>query len=170
MDLRSLMVLIFIVIFGAVWAYETRQQVEAQELELTSPQIQDSPPCIQLYDYLVEYSEKYGVPFNIAYGIARKETNYRGPFHWSYNPRLVSSANAYGAMQIQVPTANGIWKTRGITKQKLLTDLRFNVETSMKLMAHLKKTYGSWGLALGAYNTGRPMINGYATFILNFKP
>lgn len=163
------MVLTFIVIFGAVWAYETRKKVEAQYID-SDIRIDDAPPCVQLYDYLVTYSEQYGVPFNIAYGIARKETNYQGPFHWKYNPKLTSSARAYGAMQIQVPTANGIWKTRGITKDRLLNDLRFNVETSMKLMAHLKRTYGSWGLALGAYNTGRPMINGYATFILNFNP
>lgn len=169
MSIRSLMILIFMVIFGAVWAYETQDTVTAKQTDYNIS-IAEAPPCIQLYDHLMTYSEKYGVPFHIAYGIARKETNYQGPFHWRYNPKLVSSASAYGAMQVQVRTANGIWKTRGITKDRLLHDLRFNVETSMKLLAHLKKTYGTWGLALGAYNTGRPMINGYASFILNFKP
>lgn len=169
MSIRSLLILIFIVIFGAVAAYETRDTVEAKEAD-SNFRVIDAPPCIRMYDHLIKYSEKYGVPFNIAYGVARKETRYGGPFHWKYNPKLTSSAAAYGAMQVQVRTANGIWKTRGITKHRLLNDLEFNVETSMKLLAHLKRTYGSWGRALGAYNTGRPVINGYATSILNFKP
>ena len=169
MSVRSLLVLIFIVLFGAVFSYETRDIVKAKETD-SNFRVIDAPPCIQMYDHLITYSEKYGVPFNIAYGVARKETRYGGPFHWTYNPKLTSSAAAYGAMQVQVPTANGIWKTRGITKDRLLNDLEFNIETSMKLLAHLKRRYGSWGLALGAYNTGRPVINGYATSILNFKP
>lgn len=167
MSIRVLMILVFIVIFGAVRADRNQDTVTVKQTD--SIRIVEALPCIQLYDHLLTYSEKYGVPFHIAYGIARKETNYQGPSHWKYNPRLASSS-AYGAMQVQVRTANGIWKTRGITKDRLLNDLRFNVETSMKLLAHLKKTYGTWGLALGAYNTGRPIINGYASFILNFKP
>ena len=81
-------------------------------------------------------------------------------------------AAAYGAMQIQVPTANFIWRSgKKITAKRLLTDLEFNVETSMKLLAYLKKRYGSWELALGCYNTGRPLINSYALEIVhsNYK-
>jgi soluble lytic murein transglycosylase-like protein len=168
MTLRSVMVLSFIILFGAVWAYENREQ-SVVEIPEGTLRLQEAPPCVQLYDYLRTYSEKYGVPFNIAYGIANAESGYRGPFHWKYNPKLISSAAAYGAMQVQVPTANGIWKTSGINKQRLLTDLEFNVETSMKLMSHLKSRYGRWDVALGCYNTGRPVVNGYAKKISQFE-
>jgi soluble lytic murein transglycosylase-like protein len=121
-----------------------------------------------MYDYLKKYSDEYGVPIIIAMGVAHKETRYGGPFHWRYNPKLTSSANAYGAMQIQVPTANFIWGgKKKITSKKLLTDLELNVETSMKLLAHLKKKYGGWDVALGCYNTGRPIVNSYAIEIMN---
>jgi len=129
----------------------------------------DAPPSIQIYKYIVRYSEEYGVPLNIALGVANHESGYRGPFHWKYNPKLTSYANAYGAMQIQVPTANGNWD-EPVTSQMLLEDLELNVQISMRLLAKLKKKYNSWELALGAYNTGRPMINSYASSIVNFNP
>ncbi len=153
-------------LFGAVWAYEMSQ--ESDGLPDGAMDIQHAPPCIQMYDYLKKYSAEYGVPFRIAMGVAHKETRYGGPFHWRYNPKLTSSANAYGAMQIQVPTANFIWGgKKKITSKKLLTDLELNVETSMKLLAHLKKKYGGWDVALGCYNTGRPIVNSYAIEIMN---
>ena len=168
LSLRSVILLGCIVLFGAVWSFEIRK-IEPR-IPDRSHHLRTAPPCIKLYDLLRAYSNKYNVPFGIAYGIAAKETAYRGPFHWSYNPKLVSPAAAYGAMQIQVPTANFIWKgKRKITKADLLNDLELNVETSMKLMAHLKKTYGSWEVALGCYNTGYPVVNGYANDIIRIS-
>jgi soluble lytic murein transglycosylase-like protein len=129
---------------------------------------QDAPPSIQIYYYIVKYSKQYNVPADIAFGVANHETGYRGPFHWRYNPRLTSSANAYGAMQIQVPTANS-FSDFSVTKTDLLNNLELNVELSMRILSHLKKKYGSWQLALGAYNTGKPVVNGYASSIVNFE-
>jgi soluble lytic murein transglycosylase-like protein len=37
----------------------------------------------------------------------------------------------------------------------------------MKMLSYLKKRYGSWGLALGAYNTGKPCFNSYASRIIS---
>lgn len=165
-SLRTIVILFCVMLFGAVWAYEMRQ--ESNGLPDGAMDIQHAPPCIQMYDYLKKYSEEYGVPFRIAIGVAYKETRYTGPFHWRYNPKLASSAQAYGAMQIQVPTANFIWDgEKKITSKKLLNDLELNVETSMKLLSYLRKRYGSWELALGCYNTGRPIVNSYATDIMN---
>jgi hypothetical protein len=56
-----------------------------------------------------------------------------------------------------------------INKNNLKTDIRFNIETSMKLLKHLHKTYGDWKLVFGAYNTGRPMVNQYAIDVYNYK-
>ena len=164
-SLRAILILFCVMLFGAVWTYEMRQK--SNGLPDGAMQLQHAPPRIQMYDYLKKYSEQYDVPFRIAMGVARKETQYHGPFHWQYNPKLTSSAQAYGAMQIQVPTANFIWGgKKKITSKKLLTDLELNVETSMKLLAYLKKRYGGWDVALGCYNTGQPIVNSYALDIM----
>jgi soluble lytic murein transglycosylase-like protein len=167
-SIRTVLIMFCLILFGAVWSYEIRKSTNG--LPDGAMDIQHAPPCIQLYDYLKIYSDKYNVPFHIAYGIAQKETAYKGPFHWAYNPKLTSSAAAYGAMQIQVPTANFIWQgKKKITSKKLLNDLELNVETSMKLLSYLKGKYGSWQVALGCYNTGYPVINQYAIDIINTK-
>lgn len=165
-SVKTIVVLFCIMLLGAVWTYESR--LASPGLPDGARYIQNAPPCIQMYDYLKTYSDQYGVPFYIAMGVARKETRYTGPFQWYYNPKLTSSASAYGAMQIQVPTANFIWGgKKKITSHKLLTDLELNVETSMKLLSYLKRRYGRWDLALGCYNTGRPIVNSYAMDIVN---
>jgi soluble lytic murein transglycosylase-like protein len=128
---------------------------------------EDAPPSLRLYNYIIKYSKEYDVPMDIAFGVANHETGYRGPFHWAYNPRLTSSANAYGAMQIQVPTANSFSDYK-VTKNDLLNNLELNVELSMRILSYLKNKYNSWELALGAYNTGRPMLNSYASSIVKF--
>ena len=55
-----------------------------------------------------------------------------------------------------------------LTKNDLLNNLKLNVYLSMKILSYLKNKYGSWELALGAYNTGRPIVNQYALNISNF--
>lgn len=157
MSFRSYTALLSIVIFLSVWFIEKETAPEPQRNNINTSNI----PCLKLYYYLEKYSEKYGVPFQIAYGIANKETAYQGPFHWDYDPEKISSANAYGAMQIQVPTAN-YFAEKKVTSKDLLKNLELNVEISMKAMKYLKDKYGSWELALGAYNTGRPCSNQYA--------
>ena len=139
-----------------------------QTLDFSSSNIEYAPPCVQLYALLEKYSNEYGVPFEIAIGVAREETGYLGPFHWAYEPDRTSYANAYGAMQIQVPTANDNWSDK-VTANMLLTDLDLNVHISMKLLARLRKKYGSWQVALGAYNSGRPIVNEYAVRIASGK-
>ena len=127
------------------------------------------PPCIQMYYYIEIFSKKYNIPRQYAYGIAYKETGYRGPFHWHYNHRLTSSAGALGPMQIMPTTATHINGQR-VSNEKLKTDIEYNVETSMKLLNTLKEKYGSWEVAFGAYNTGRPMVNQYAHDVYRFEP
>jgi soluble lytic murein transglycosylase-like protein len=150
---------VFIVIGAA-----TLKQDTDRTLDFSSDNIEYAPPCVQLYSLLEKYSDQYDVPFEIAIGVAREETGYTGPFHWSYDPKQVSYASAYGAMQIQVPTANDNWDER-VTAKMLLNDLDLNVHISMKLLARLRKKYGSWKVALGVYNSGRPIINDYAVRI-----
>lgn len=124
------------------------------------------PVSLKLYEIIEELSVKYEIPKHIAYNVAFKETRYEGPFDWSYNPYLTSSSGAEGPMQILPSTANGINK-RKIDREILRTDLRLNVETSMKLLRRLYDKYGDWSLVCGYYNTGQPIINEYARFCSN---
>jgi len=51
----------------------------------------------------------------------------------------------------------------------LRTDIEYNVKTSMKLLRRLYKIHGDWKLVFGAYNTGRPCVNGYAHKVYNHQ-
>lgn len=164
MKYKKVILTIALVLFGAVWSYEKAKET-TKWTDTNYESLAKAPPCIRMYDYLAKYSNKYDVPIQIALGVAKLETRYEGPFDWDYNPSLTSSMKAYGAMQIQVPTAEFVWKKK-VTKEKLLNDLEFNVETSMKLLKYLYSISGSWELALGYYNTGRPIVNSYSLEIM----
>lgn len=153
-----------LMLLGAAWSYETTK-VTQKKIQTVGTPISKGPLSIRMYDYLVEYSEKYEVPLQIALGIAKAETGYEGPFHWDYNPVRVSSAGACGAMQVLPSTATYIYGER-VTKDQLLNDLELNVEISMKYMAYLYKMSKRWDIALGYYNTGTPVVNNYAMRIM----
>lgn len=52
---------------------------------------------------------------------------------------------------------------------KLIKDIEFNVETSMKLLRHLFDIYKDWKIVFGCYNTGQPLVNDYSEKVYNFK-
>lgn len=137
----------------------------------TEQKIPNSPTSIMLYELIEKYSEHYDIPKYIAYNIAFMETRYRGPFHWKYNPFRESSAGAVGAMQIMPSTCTLINKKK-YTKKELRENLELNCITSMKLLNRLYKKYKNWAVVCGCYNTGKPIINGYAKYCssnLNYK-
>ena len=122
--------------------------------------------CERMY-YLIEtYSDSFCVPKYIAYGVAYKETRYRGPLDTLYNPKLTSSAGAVGAMQI-MPRYASYFAERPVTKHELMHDLETNVWLSMKILSQHYERYKNWALACGAYNTGKPILNKYAKFCGN---
>lgn len=122
-----------------------------------------SPKCIQMYELIEKYSTKYNIPKYVAYNVAYKETTYRGPFDWKYNPSRTSCVGALGPMQIMPNTSLYINKVR-YSKYKIMNDLRLNIETSMKLLRKLHNRYGNWGVACGYYNTGYPIVNDYGKY------
>lgn len=134
----------------------------------STPITQYDPPCMQMYFYIEEYADSFNIPKHIAYGVAHTETGYKGPFHWNYSPDKTSSSGAVGAMQVMVSTARGLNKDN-ISKHQLKTDIRYNIMTSMKLLRRLYNKHQNWKVVLGAYNTGRPCINGYSNKIFNHK-
>lgn len=127
------------------------------------------PPCVELYSSIERYSQKYGIPLRYALGIAHVESSYNGPLDWNYKPDVVSSAGALGPMQIMPTTADLMWGNKKVPREKILNDIDFNVETSMKLLSKLYKKYGDWKLVFGCYNTGRPCVNSYSEKVYNFK-
>lgn len=117
--------------------------------------------------YLIEtYSDSFNIPKYVAYNVAYKETRYRGPLDTLYNPYQTSGAGAVGAMQI-MPKYASYFAGFNVTKSQVMNDLDLNVWLSMKILSKHYKHYKDWGLACGAYNTGRPIKNGYAKFCGN---
>jgi soluble lytic murein transglycosylase-like protein len=129
---------------------------------------QGSPPSLRMYKYIKAYADTFNIPVRFAFGIANAETGYKGPFHWKYNPAKISSAGAVGPMQVMVSTARGLNRD-GVSKEKLRTDIKYNIYTSMKLLRKLYNKYRDWKTVFGCYNTGRPCVNGYAHKVYNHK-
>lgn len=156
-----------IVVLSSSFKEEETQSPQTPSLTI-SKVTQTDPPCLQMYFYIEQYADSFNIPKNIAYGIAKSETGYRGAFHWKYNHRQTSSANAVGPMQVKVSTARWINKDN-VSTEKLRNDIEYNVFTSMKLLRKLYNKNNNWKTALGEYNTGNPCINGYAIKIYNHK-
>jgi soluble lytic murein transglycosylase-like protein len=127
-----------------------------------------SPTPLKMYELIDHYSNIYEIPKHIAFNVAYLETRYKGPFDWKYKPEQTSYAGAVGPMQVMVSTARWINKDN-ISKERLKTDIKYNVYTSMKLLRILYNKRKNWKLVFGEYNTGRPCVNGYAERVFNHK-
>lgn len=126
------------------------------------------PPCLSMHFNIEKYADSFNIPKRYAYGIAYMETKYQGPFHWEYNHKQTSNAGALGPMQVMLSTARGLNKDK-VTRDRLKNNIEYNVMTSMKLLRRLYNLRGSWAVAFGEYNTGKPCINGYANQVINHK-
>lgn len=146
-----------------VTAFGSSVETEEQRMIAEYSSQENVPASIELYNIIEKKSEEYGIPKHIAYNVAYMETRYRGPFHWSYNPYLTSSAGAQGPMQIITRYAHH-FVGRTVTPTELRTDLEMNVDVSMKMLKRLYGMYGRWDLVLGYYNTGYPQVNDYASY------
>lgn len=136
--------------------------------DMTEDQIDKSIPAIQVYYYIKKYSKEYGIPEKYAFGVAYQETRYQGPLDSGYNPRQSSFAGAVGPMQI-IPRYAHKHAGRRITRKELKNNINLNIKVSMSMLKDWYKIHKDWGLAFGAYNTGKPCINRYAKEILKFN-
>ena len=105
------------------------------------------------YEPLVaKASEKYGLPRAIAWGIMREES--------SFIADVKSPANAYGLMQLIVPTAKGVAIGTGFgSDEASLKRPEVSVELGTKLLASLRTQHGHTALAVGAYNGGSGAVS-----------
>lgn len=162
---------IITVIFLSVFSFKSAECNKEKDTIVLEKRIESTDPaCLRMYYYIEHYSDSFNIPKKFAFGIAKVETNYDGPFDWNYNHKLTSYAGAKGPMQIMPSTAAFINGEKKISTQKLKNDIEYNVMTSMKLLRYLYDQYGDWKLVFGAYNTGRPIVNSYARKVYSYEP
>jgi len=101
------------------------------------------------YHSIVEReSAATGVPEWLIYGVMREESTFR--------PRVVSHANAYGLMQVIIPTARGIGKKAGLPySASALKRPAVNIAIGSRVLKELGRRFreNPW-LAIPGYNAG----------------
>lgn len=99
-------------------------------------------------------ASRYGVPPDLAVAVARQES--------SMNPAAVGDGGqAIGVFQLHEAAARDM----GVNRY----DLQGNIQGGVSYLAHQYRTFGSWPLALAAYNAGASNVaagRGYAESIL----
>jgi len=126
-----------------------------------NPDCEPKTNAEKMYESILHHADSFDVPLYIAFNVARMETGYRGPNHESYNHKQTSKAGAVGPMQI-MPQYASYFAGFPVKKKELKDSIDLNVYISMKVLSELYDKYGNWKKVLGAYNTGRPIINNYA--------
>ena len=171
--MKNLYVILIIAGIGVLLSIQNASQPSTSSpepsIEALPPIKNNAPPCIQMYDAIRKYAAQENIPLKYAFGVAYAETHYQGPMHWKYNPGLTSGAGAVGPMQIMPQYGKKYVKGKIATREDFRTNIDLNVMVSMKMLRHLKDVYGDWKLVFGAYNTGRPCVNGYALSVYNFN-
>ncbi len=96
---------------------------------------------------LVFYSIKYGVPSNLAIGIAKAESHF--------NPNAKSSAGALGVMQVMWKVHNGMLRAKGIAPTRdHMFDPERGVEAGVLILSRYITAYGTVQKALNKYYGG----------------
>lgn len=126
------------------------------------------PPNLQMFFSIEKYAKEFNIPKSFLYGIAYHETRYEGPYDLNYKHNLSSPVGALGPMQIMPATSRFI-NGETVSRERLKSDIDYNVKTSAKLLRYLKDRYGDWKIVFGFYNTGKPKINSYAMKVYHFK-
>ena len=107
-----------------------------------SPKIAWREACAFVY-----YSGKYGVPTNLAVGIAKTESRF--------NPGAVSRSGALGVMQVMWKVHYGMLGKKGIAaKRDHMFDPERGVEAGLLILSRYMNVYGSMQKALNRYYGG----------------
>lgn len=104
-------------------------------------------------DYVEHYAEVYDVPPHLVYAVIKCESGF--------DSGAVSKAGAIGLMQLMPDTFD--WLTMDVLKEHLDGGMIYDPETNIRYgacyLARLFRQYGSWKLALAAYNAGPGRVN-----------
>jgi len=90
-------------------------------------------------------ARKYGVPVDLFNRLVQQESGW--------NPRAKSRVGAYGLAQLMPATA----RTLGVNP----SDPRQNLEGGARYLAKMYRKFGTWRLALAAYNAGPQAVAKY---------
>ena len=98
-------------------------------------------------EYVIKYSQKYGVDENLIYALIKAESNF--------DANAVSNKNAQGLMQLMFSHAEEVANKSGIelTEENIL-DPEININIGTKYMSTLSEKYECIELAIAAYNAG----------------
>jgi soluble lytic murein transglycosylase len=95
------------------------------------------------------HSRGVGVTDDLVYGVMRQES--------LFNPRAVSSANAYGLLQLLLPTAREVARRNGLGQPARADLMRpdVNIPLGANFLRELHDRFdGQWLPALASYNAG----------------
>jgi len=162
--LKTWYLIILLGIMGALF-YSLEKRVNDLEDKLY---LAEGTVSLQMYESIEHWSDSFNIPKHIAYNVAYRETGYKGPFDFNYNPHQTSFAGAKGPMQI-IPRYAKAFGGKKATAKRLLQDIDLNVMVSMKMLRKWYSIYNDWTLACGAYNSGQPIRNDYAIYCASNK-
>lgn len=101
----------------------------------------------QMTSILVDkYARRYGVPISLARNMLSKESGG--------DPKAVSPKKAVGLLQIHLPSHPSVTRAQA-------EDPDFNLNYGFAYLSKLKQEFGSWRLALAAYNAGPGAVRKY---------
>jgi peptidoglycan lytic transglycosylase len=104
------------------------------------------------WDWISKYSASRGLdPYMIAALIAQEST---------FDPKIRSSANAWGLMQLVPPTGRQLARTLGIPRFRtpMLTNPEINIRLGTLYFSRLVEQFGGTYYALASYNAGENRV------------
>lgn len=149
--MKNLLIVVLFIFTIFIYAQVTRKNIDCNP----------KTNAEKMYESILSHADSFNVPLHIAFNVARMETGYLGPNHKNYNHKQVSKSGAVGPMQI-MPQYATYFAGFPVKKKDLKDSIDLNVYISMRVLSQHFKKYGNWKKTLGAYNTGKPIINNYA--------
>lgn len=105
-------------------------------------------------EYVVKYSNEYGVDPLLVYAVIKAESNF--------DKDVVSSRNAKGVMQLMDKTAEEVAGNMVILddyNSEMLFDAETNIKIGTKYLSELIEKYKSYQVAVAAYNAGTGTVD-----------
>lgn len=127
------------VAYGA-YHHDTLNQQWQQAMANAVPAVTGQYPYLNCFQ---QAANRYDLPLSLLLAVARGES--------SFNPNVVSKANAIGVMQIQWP---GTAQHLGIHDKSALYNPCVNIDAGSRYLRELIDQFGSVHIALAAYNYG----------------